>query len=920
MIIRKRMTSIPLILLSAAALVVFGGSCAIAQSTSTPSLAPENPAFLEYFQSPEVSILQSAEAGIPSGLVPEPIDLSFIAAPDIVTAAAAPATYDLRSLSKLTPVRDQGSCGSCWSFATYGSLESSLMPGESLNFSENNLKNRHGFDISCCSGGNRTMSTAYLTRWAGPIAEASDPYNASSCTSPAGLAPQKYANEVIYLPNRTNALDNAAIKDAVMTYGAVYTTYYHSNSYYKSSTTGYYYNGGSSANHAVCIVGWDDNYSASNFLTAPPGNGAFLIRNSWGTYWGNAGYFYMSYYDSRLGYTENAVFRAEPASNYSRMYQHDPYGWISSTGYGSNTAWFANVFTSAATENLAAAAWYSASAGSTYTLYVYLDPTSGPLSSSPAATQSGTIDTAGYHTIKLTTPVQITSGHKFSVVVKLNTPGYSYPIPIERPYSGYCSAATASTGQSYMSSSGTSWTDVASSYSNTNVCLKALTSGSSTPPQPTAGAMSVSPASGLAVSGVVGGPFSPSSVTYTLTNTGGTSINWTASKTQDWTSLSSTSGTLAAGATASVSVMVNSSANALTVGTYSDTVSFTNTTNGTGNTTRTITLQAADKNTPTPGTLSVSPSTGLTSTGAVGGPFSPSSVSYTLTNTGGSSVAWTASATQSWVTLSATSGTLASGTSTTVTVSINSSAASLAAGSYTDTVAFTNSTNGTGNTSRNVGLTVTSGGGGGGTGTYQILPATYSWINPSSFSRMSMIDNSAYGVGMPFAFTFFGKAYSRIYVSSNGLITFGTSGVTSPYNANMPYAYAPNATICPYWDDLNPGAGGSVYIGLVGTAPSRKLVVSWVGVPHRSSTAAKFTFQAILSEGSNDITFQYLEVAASSTYYGGGRSATIGIENETGKIACKYSYNTAGAVKNGQAIRFTTLPTVGGNGTWRSRW
>jgi hypothetical protein len=104
--------------------------------------------------------------------------------------------------------------------------------------------------------------------------------------------------------------------------------------------------------------------------------------------------------------------------------------------------------------------------------------------------------------------------------------------------------------------------------------------------------------------------------------------------------------------------------------------------------------------------LSVTPTTELTSAGYMGGPFSPSSASYTLNNTGGQPLNWTAGNTQSWLTLSKTSGTLLVGGTDTVTASIGSGANSLAAGSYSDTVTFTNTTDSTGNTTRPVSLTV----------------------------------------------------------------------------------------------------------------------------------------------------------------------------------------------------------------------
>ena len=104
------------------------------------------------------------------------------------------------------------------------------------------------------------------------------------------------------------------------------------------------------------------------------------------------------------------------------------------------------------------------------------------------------------------------------------------------------------------------------------------------------GILEVTPGTGLSMSGPEGGPFSPPSQTYTLTNSGASTINFTISKSASWVSLSKTSGTLAPGASTTVLVAVNSNAAFLSPATYSDTVSFTNTTNGTGNTSRSVTL------------------------------------------------------------------------------------------------------------------------------------------------------------------------------------------------------------------------------------------------------------------------------------------------------------------------------------------
>lgn len=569
------------------AVVGLFGAPAGAQSPDGSS-APMNPKFVDYFRG--VRSLSAAEQSNPgySGLIPEPIVLPKTSSRKLFSGtrilASLPTTYDLRTLGKLTPIRDQGACGSCWAFAAIGSLESDLLPSETWDFSENNLKNTHGFDPACCEGGNRVMATATMARWSGPVSETVDPYNTGSCTSPSGLSPAKHIQEVIFLPNRTGSLDNDAIKQAVMTYGAVYTTYYENSANFNSSTKSYYCPSTTiEPNHAVCIVGWDDNYPASNFPTVPPGNGAFIMRNSWGSWWGLNGYYYISYYDAKMGYDENAVFNgAEAPYNYSEIYGYDTLGWVGSYGYGVTTAWFAMKFTATSNNTLQAAAFYTPVVNSNYELYIYKNPKSKPNSGTLMTSKVGTIVQAGYHTIVLDTAVTMAAGTKYSVVVKLTTPGYNSPIAYECQIANYSSAATANDGETFISDDGNVWSDMNNVSANASVCLKAF---AAVPAK-----LSVTPSTGLAFYGGAGGPFGPTGQSYTLMNVGNQSLNWIANTSQPWISLSSTLGTLAPGATATVNVSPGTAANSLSTGVYSGTITFTNTTNGSGNTTQTVGL------------------------------------------------------------------------------------------------------------------------------------------------------------------------------------------------------------------------------------------------------------------------------------------------------------------------------------------
>jgi len=498
------MTTTQRILTAAVLLFVFlsTNSC----GEAVPWSAPLNPAFLEFFTkgTPEDPRL-TAEPGRALGYIPSPIPPEKHLPRFRLAGSPTDPAYDMRdpnddgddSDSLLTPVRNQADCGACWTFATYGAYESHLKQflAEAQDFSEDNLKHLHGFDATPCQGGNEQMSTAYLARFQGPISEADDPYDEADdsdfCTD---CDPVRYVDNVVFLPTRSTTSDNDLIKQALIDFGGVYTSFYWQASSYNSSEYTYYYDDPdpppfNNSNHAVVIVGWDDDKYVPN---APEGYryGAFIVRNSWGSSWfGEDGYFYVSYHDESFAFTSLAYYdeTEESAFSFDTVYSYDELGRTGSLGVNDPVAWGANWFVPAQDESLTAVGFYAVDTPTSYEIYIY-EEFAALSFSDPQATKTGSVPYPGWYTVELDTPVDLTEGDGFGVVIKFTTDDHGYPVPAEMDLAGYSSGATAGPGQSYISTSGLdySWQDVTSipGMGNYNICIKAFCSDPEEPPIP----------------------------------------------------------------------------------------------------------------------------------------------------------------------------------------------------------------------------------------------------------------------------------------------------------------------------------------------------------------------------------------------------------------------------------------------------
>lgn len=393
------------------------------------------------------------------------------------------AKYDPRTTKKVSNrVEDQGNTNTCWAFSTIAAIEGNLIKkgyeNENVNLSENHLAyffyNRTTDPVGYTAGdanlntnstwvmnGGTLQGTALaLATWSGVVKETTSEDDAGGAYSPKALAASacyrsdyKVANTYFF-----NYSVNT-VKQAIMDYGAVASGIYMDNSYW-NLTNGAYYCPKKDGNHAVAIVGWDDSYSRMNFNSSsrPKRNGAWIVKNSYGATYqgkplGDYGYMYVSYEDASL--REIVAYDMVKASQaYDNNYQYDGTANPAlSWGLASGTT-YANVFKTKASKSgynevLKAVSVDVLTTNVKYSLQVYTgvtstsNPTKGKAMFSKP--QTGTLTEAGYNQIVLKSPVTLTAGEKYSVVITLRAAdGGSVSMACESQYNaGWISFSTA---------------------------------------------------------------------------------------------------------------------------------------------------------------------------------------------------------------------------------------------------------------------------------------------------------------------------------------------------------------------------------------------------------------------------------------------------------------------------------------------
>lgn len=390
-----------------------------------------------------------------------------------------PSKYDLKELGYVTPVKNQGSGGNCWAFSSLGALESCILKatGISYDLSEENMKNlmgmysSYGWPMETNVGGYDKMGIGYLTGWLGPVNESDDAYNPSSLLSPL-LNSFIHVQNIVYL-NRTSYTSNDEIKKALMQYGAVATSIYWSSSNLKGKN--YYYSGSTSSNHAVVIVGWDDTYSRNNFKTTPEGDGAWIIKNSWGTSGGDKGFYYVSYYDTRCAQLNKPystyTFILNDTIKFDKNYQYDVPGYTDFFLNSSSTVWYKNKFVATDDEYLAAVSTYFQKM-SNWEMSLYVNDVL-------RVTKSG-IDGPSYKTIDLGQLIPLKVGDIFTIVFKIKVDKEA-GVPISESIS--LNSEFYPDNISFISYDGKNWQDLYAlqweypdhTYGSQVACIKAFT-------------------------------------------------------------------------------------------------------------------------------------------------------------------------------------------------------------------------------------------------------------------------------------------------------------------------------------------------------------------------------------------------------------------------------------------------------------
>lgn len=403
--------------------------------------------------------------------------------------------FNLKDYDLVTSIKDQKNTLSCWAFASNAAIESNLLVKGigTFDLSEAHLelatqnkydKYRNSFNRDKTTGGNYSVSSAYLMNLWGPV-------NESALTFDRMLKSYEgeshiYVNEIIsnnamidvnsiaFLGNNEGVCDSNIkkdIKEYLITNGAIATYLYLDGA--NKTKSHLYYNGDEIVNHAVTIVGWDDTVSKDSFEgdSKPSNDGAWIIKNSYG----GEEYQYVSYEDVNVCNNVVGFFDTETEVE-DNAYYYDNLGVNTTFKVSDKTMYFVSIFNKKSLvkeENLKEVAMYFSKINQKYEIYF----ANGEVKDITKAKKigEGTSNFVGYKTIKLKTPEAITND-KFSIIVKLSDENeLEYGVSSKLNENKNYDTMRFTEGVQFISNDGSNYTDVTKNQTPYQLSIRAYT-------------------------------------------------------------------------------------------------------------------------------------------------------------------------------------------------------------------------------------------------------------------------------------------------------------------------------------------------------------------------------------------------------------------------------------------------------------